>query len=306
MPPPNFFVVGAPRCGTTALYTYLSQHPRIFMPEVKELHYFSSDFYNIQKIKFRSLTDYLALFSGADERHLAAGDVSPFYMFSRVAIQNIHAFSPQAKLLVSLRNPVDFVHSLHQLQLNLLRENERDFRRAWDLEPQRLKGISVPASARHVELLRYSELGQFGKYLEKIFQVFPREQVKVILLDDWQKDARAVYEDALAFLNVPSDGRVDFLRVNEGFQNRSALLARLLHPPEPLYRFVINFMSLFGGGLMKAVSIAFRRVELANSTRAPRAQLDTQFAEQLRAHFAPDVEKLSHLIERDLSDWLRP
>lgn len=301
---PNFFIAGAPRCGTTALYTYLSEHPRIFMPEVKELHYFSDDFYNIQKIAFHSLNDYLALFEKAGDQHLAVGEASPFYMFSKTAIQNIYAYDPHVKIILTLRNPVEFVQSLHQLNFSLLRESEPSLSRAWELESLRMQGQNVPKSARHVEMLRYSELGQFGKYVEKIFSIFPREQVKIILLDDLNKDTRAVYEDILAFLEVPSDGRAEFPRINAGFENRSALMARILHPPAAIYKPALKFMSLFGGKFMKSVSVVFNRVERINTTRAKRAEIDPIFKARLIEHFAPDVQKLSNLIGRDLSSWL--
>ena len=127
---PNFFISGAPRCGTTALYTYLSEHPQIFMSEVKELNYFASDFPNVQKITFKSVDDYHKVFAKADERHLAVGEASPFYLFSQVAFQNMAAYNPAAKVILTLRHPVDFVESYHQLNLSLLREDEPDLAKA--------------------------------------------------------------------------------------------------------------------------------------------------------------------------------
>ena len=85
MKEPNFFIAGAPRCGTTALYTYLSEHKNVLMSEVKELNYFADDFPNMQKIDFKSYQGYLKTFVKADEKHIAVGEASPFYLFSEVA-----------------------------------------------------------------------------------------------------------------------------------------------------------------------------------------------------------------------------
>lgn len=304
MKKPNFFISGAPRCGTTALYTYLSEHPQIFMSEVKELNYFASDFPNVQKITFKSVDDYHKVFAKADERHLAVGEASPFYLFSQVAFQNMAAYDPGAKVILTLRNPIDFVESYHQLNLSLLREDEPDLAKAWDLQTLRKQGQHIPPGARQADLLLYGEVGQFGRYVERLLGIFPKEQVKVFLFDDLRADPRAVYEQLLAFIGVPSDGRVEFPPVNANFENRSALLARLFHPPQPVYQFFMKVISLFGVGFMKQVSVVYNRIERLNTTRTSRKQMDPELRQRLLEHFRADIIKLSALIGRDLSMWL--
>jgi len=301
---PNFFISGAPRCGTTALYTYLSEHTQIFMSEVKELNYFATDFPNVQKIAFHSVADYQKVFAKAGPQHLAVGEASPFYLFSRVAFQNMHDYDPGAKIILTLRHPVDFIESYHRLNLSLLREDQADLAKAWDLQALRRKGELIPKSARQVELLMYGELGQFSRYVEKLFAIFPREQIKIYLFDDLKADPRAVYEQTLAFINVPSDGRSDFPQINANFENRSAFLARFFHPPQPVYRAFVKFISLFGTGFMEKVSIVYNRLERLNTTRTTRTTLDPALRARMLEHFSPDIEKLSRLIERDLSAWL--
>lgn len=301
---PNFFIAGAPRCGTTALYTYLSMHPRIFMSRVKELHYFATDFPGVHKITFRSIDDYLKVFSKANEQHLAVGEASPLYLFSSVAFQNMHVYDPAARVILSLRQPVDFIESYHQLNLSLLREDEPDLATAWELQERRRNGQRIPKSARQPELLLYGEVGQFGKYVERLFTIFPNEQVKIFLFDDLQSNPHMVYEETLAFLNVPSDGRQEFPPVNAGFENRSAFLARLVHPPQPVYRAFMKLISLFGVDFMENISLAYNHLERLNTARKPRSKMDGSLRARLLEHFAPDIEKLAGLIGRDLSIWL--
>ncbi len=301
---PNFFISGAPRCGTTALYAYLSDHPQIFMSEVKELNYFAADFPHLQKITFRSEADYLRLFSGAGKQHLAVGEASPFYLYSQVAFERMRAFDAQAKVLLTLRNPVDFVHSYHQLNLSLLRENEPDLAKAWDLQEARQRGEHLPPSAREPRLLLYGEMGRFSTYVRRLLSIFPAEQVKIFLFDDLRRDTRQVYEETLAFLNVPSDGRTNFPQINAGFENRSALLARLFHPPQPVYRAFMRLISLFGPEFMKNVFRLYDRLERMNTNKSRRASLDPALRARLAAHFRPDIEILAELIDRDLSHWL--
>jgi hypothetical protein len=301
---PNFFISGAPRCGTTALYTYLSEHPNIFMPEVKELNYFADDFPNVQKIAFKSPNDYLKLFADADDRHLAVGEASPFYLFSKVAFENMHAFDPEARVILSLRNPVDFIQSYHQLNLSLLREDVQDLAQAWDLQDSRRQKLHLPKSAREPELLMYGEVGQFSKYVEHLYTIFPRKQVKIILLEDLAKNTKEIYEDILEFLKVPTDARIDFQRVNANFENKSQFLAKLFHPPQPIYQFFMKTISLFGIGFMKKVSVIYNRVERLNTTRSTRSVMEPALRARLIEHFRPDVENLAQLLNRDLSMWL--
>lgn len=273
------------------------------MSEVKELNYFASDFPNMQKIVFKSVDDYHKVFTRAGEQHLAVGEASPFYLFSQVAFQKMAAYDPGAKVILILRHPVDFVESYHRLNISLLREDESDLAKAWDLQPLRERGQRIPAGARQADLLLYGEVGRFGKYVERLLTVFPREQVKVFLYDDLRANPRAVYEQTLDFIGVPSNGRVEFPRVNANFENRSTLLARLLHPPQPVYQFLMKVISPFGIRFMKQVSVVYNRIERLNRVHIARPSIEPALRHRLLAHFRADIEKLSALIGRDLSVW---
>jgi hypothetical protein len=301
---PAFFISGAPRCGTTALYAYLAEHPRIFMSEVKETNYFASDFPHVQKVSFRSVDDYHRLYEKAGPDCLAAGEASPFYLFSRVAFQNIRAYDPQAKIILTLRNPIDFIQSYHQLNLSLLREDEPSLEKAWDLYESRRQGKKIPASARQPELILYQEVGQFGRYVERLFEVFPREQVKIFLFDELAASPRAVYEQTLAFVGVPSDGRTEFPQINAGFGVKSRLLAGVLHPPQALYKPLMRFVSLFGARATKKLFLSYDQLERLNTARSPRRPLDPAQRARMLEHFRPDILKLASLLGRDLSGWL--
>lgn len=301
---PTFFISGAPRCGTTALYSYLSEHPRIFMSEVKETNYFASDFPHVQKVVYRSVDDYHKLFEKAAETHLAAGEASPFYLFSRVAFEKMRAYEPAARVILTLRNPLDFVQSYHQLNLSLLRENQPDLARAWDLYEKRKRGEQIPPSARQPELILYQEVGRFGYWVEQLYRVFPREQVKIFLFDELAASPRQVYEEILAFIGVESDGRTSFPPVNAGFGVKSPLMARLFHPPQWVYKPFMKLIGLLGPGFTKNVFLLYDRLERLNTSRAKRETIDAALRERMLEHFRPDILKLSALLERDLGTWL--
>lgn len=300
---PNFIVAGAPRCGSTALYAYLSEHPQIFMSHVKELNYFADDFPNMQKISFRSYSDYLTVFDDASDAHLGIGEASPFYLFSKVALEKMYATLPNVKIIVSLRNPVDFIHSYHRLNLTLLREDEKDIQKAWALQADRKVGKSLPANLREPELLIYGDLGKFSPYIEKLFATYPREQIKVILLDDLRSNTKVIYEEILEFLDIPSDGRKEFPQVNANFENKSQFLAKLFHPSPKVYQLFMKTISLFGADFMEKVSIFYNKVERLNTSPTKRSEMDSNFGAYLTEYFSEDVKKLEKLLDRDLSAW---
>src|SRR5437763_12382840 len=157
---PDFFIVGAPKCGTTSLYRMLRQHPRIFMPDLKEPRFLASD----ARAQFEvppgpgnipypeTLEDYLALFDQAREDQLA-GEATTLYLWSRTAAASIAELAPNARIIAILREPASLLRSLH---LQLLRgriETESNLRKALSLESARREGQHIPASSPRPALL---------------------------------------------------------------------------------------------------------------------------------------------------------
>src|SRR5688572_9664509 len=210
---PSFFIVGAPKCGTTALYEYLRPHPNIFMPEIKEPHYFARDLGTYPRIK--TPEDYQAIFAPATAQHLRLGEASVYYLRSTVAIPAIREFNPEARLIAMFRNPVDMVYSLHSQLLHVSEETVADFETAWRLQERRARGLDLPPGIRSALLVQYYQVGQFGTQAERLLSCFPREQVKLILYEDFAASPQRIYDEVLAFLEVPHDGRSEFPRINE-------------------------------------------------------------------------------------------
>ena len=127
MKKPNFFIIGAPKCGTTSMASWLSEHPSIYMSPVKEPHHYSGDF---NYGDYRDLNKYLSLFKEANESHIAVGEASAWYLNSKKAIFNIEAENPNAKYIVLLRNPVEMAPSLHQQLIFSGKEDIKNFEEA--------------------------------------------------------------------------------------------------------------------------------------------------------------------------------
>jgi len=306
---PNFFIVGAPRCGTTAISVYLREHPNIFIPKDKEPHYFAEDFpkyggrYRVEK----SPDNYLKLFEGCTSEHLAVGEVSVWYLYSSVAIKNIYEFSKNAKIIVMLRNPVDLVYSIHSKFAENLNEAEDEFETAWRLQSSRKRGLNIPETCMEPALLQYSEVGKLSNQLERVLKIFPSEQVKVILFDDFKKSNKAVYEDILSFLEVPSDGRHDFPKINESAVTRLRWLNYFTRNPLWLSfcRYLTsNLKKLFGLKQEDKLGI-MPKIHRLNTRKTSRKPLNPDLRAELVNEFREDIEKLSRIIDRDLSHWSR-
>jgi hypothetical protein len=297
MPKPNFFIIGAQKCGTTALHTYLKSHPQIFTPRVKEIHYFASDHPNYHIV--HNMKDYLGLFQSA-ESYPVISEGSTTYLSSAVAVQNVYDFNPDAKIVIMVRNPIKMVQSFHSHMLYFFEEDVTDFETAWRLQDDRRKGRNLPKTCRDPYFLFYSDLGKMGEQIERVLSIFPREQVKVILFDDFTKDTKAVYEDVLAFLGLPSDNRTEFPPVYEGrslSKNKfSRLVLYLLRPPKILVR-IKDRLNIHGTGLLAKPT---KMLTTKSKREAVSPELHAEMVETFRA----DVEKLSRIVGRDLSHWL--
>ncbi len=289
---PNFFIVGAPKCGTTAMNDYLEKHPEIFIPEIKEVHFFGSDLH-FTKGALRDPDAYLALFQGARESRL--GEASVWYLYSRSAATEIHAFNPDAKIIVMLRDPVDMLYSQHSQFLYNGNEDILDFREALAAEGERKAGRRIPATAHLTDGLFYSETVKYAEQVGRYFKTFGRDNVHVILYDDFRADLPGTYRETLRFLGVREGFAPEFAVVNPNKRARSKTLRNFVQePPEGVKRLGRLF---FPRSVRQRV---MKRLDQANIRYEARAPLDPALRAELRHRFAPEVEKLSRLLGREL------
>jgi hypothetical protein len=298
---PDFFIIGAPKAGTTSLFTYLAEHPQIFMPRIKEPFYFCSDLpgYREQETFIVNMSAYLNLFAAASDRHLTCGEASPFYLMSKVAVPSIIKFNPEARFIVMLRNPVDLVQSFHSQLVYSMKESVQDFEQAWRLQSLRAQGRRIPKQCLEPALLQYRQVGMLGAQMARLFAHVSPSRVKVLLLDDLATDPQETYEDILAFLGVPSDRRAEFSKINANKVHRIPFLAELVRrPPFPLNVLREQYRRHVGVGSWPSLVFS-----LLNGKRLTRKPLSPALRLELEAEFRADVRLLECLIDRDLSHW---
>lgn len=233
---PNLFIVGAPKCGTTAWVEYLRTHPEIFFPEIKEPHHFSTDLNRRRGVFDRA--SYLDLYSSSAGEKIR-GDASASYLYSAVAARQIRAFNPDAKILIFLRPQESQLPSWHNELLKNGTENLREFGDAWRLSGKRDRS-NTGKYLLEPKYLDYKAFGRFNEQVERYFAEFPPEQIRVFWFSDWIDDPRPTYLEIMRFLDIGDDGRADFPPVNEAHHLRSVALLQFLSSPPPWARGMVR------------------------------------------------------------------
>lgn len=301
MPRPDFFIVGAPKCGTTALYTYLKRHPQVFMPDLKEPRYFAKDLDSGSPrdgyVVVRSLDKYLELFEpGIGAKRV--GEASVLYMYSREAAREIRTFAPEARIIVMLRDPVDVMHAWHEQRLYTGNEDIQSFEDALAAEEDRRNGLRLPPNGTISAALQYRELVRFAEQLERYLDVFGRERVHVILYEDFRNDTESEFRRVLDFLDLEPMDEDAFPVVNASRRFRSPKLKRVVrNPPGWLLRTV---RAVLPQRVRTPLVQAFIR---ASTSRDRRAPMDPALRRRLRAELSAEVDTLEGLLGRDLSAW---
>jgi hypothetical protein len=294
---PNFFIVGAPKCGTTSLYECLRGHPEVFMPPVKEPHYFSTDIYRPLRMDEAA---YFALFAPGASRD-RIGEASAEYLYSAGACASINALDPTARIIIMLRNPVDMIFSAHAERVWNGRE-DLDFEDALAAEDDRKRGLRLPPHAYPLEFLFYREMGQYSKHVERYLETFGRAQVHVPIFEDLEAHPTACFRAACTFLDVDPSFVPDFAVRNPYKQPRLRSLARILQAMTPARRVV---RPLAPHAVRTAMRWGVRLLYTMNTKFPPRPPMRPSLRRELQEWFLPDVEKLSQLLGRDLTYWCR-
>jgi hypothetical protein len=293
---PDFFIVGAPKCGTTAMMDYLKQHPDVFVPERKELDFFGSDLV----FKGRRLTEaeYLSFFSRATTKK-RAGEASVWYLYSKKAALEIKEFSPSARIIIMLRNPVDMMYSFHSQRVYDGNEDIEEFEAALEAEAERRRGLRLPSKASDVFGWCYRDAATYTPQVQRYFDVFGRRQVHVLIYDDFARDTAGAYRDICRFLDVEADFRPDFRMVNARKKIRSKALREFLRKPHPASGWLFRAMGLRpdrNGGYKGWL----RRLNSSDHSLAP---INPVLRKRLQLEFNAEVRQLSALLGRDLSHW---
>ena len=298
---PDFFIVGAPKSGTTAMSDYLGSHPDIFMAR-KDMHYFGRDLRFAPHFYRRAEREYLAEF-GSWEGQRRVGEASVWYLFSETAAAEIKAFNPASRILVLLREPVELMYSLFNFFRFDGNEPLATFPEALAAEADRRAGRRLGRQTHFAPGLVYHEVPRFTQQLQRYFKAFGRERVRVVLTEDLAANPAAMYRQTLEFLEVDARHRLpEFERINPAKRVKFRGVRAVLNDPA-VRSAVLAIRPALPRPLFFALHRAERLLNHFNSTVAKPPPLEPQLRARLRREFAPEVRQLSDLIGRDLSHW---
>ena len=301
---PDFFIVGAPKCGTTALWHYLQQHPDIFMAR-KETHFFGSDLDFGRQFFRRDADSYQAEFKNWNNQ-TRIGESSVWYLFSHKAADEIKSFSPDARIIIMVREPVSMLYSLFYQFRNDKNEHLATFEEALAAENDRREGRRITRLSYFPQGLVYRSTARFTEQIRRYFNAFGRERVHVVIYDDFAADTLASYRDTLKFLEVASNSiNISFEPVNTNMSVKSSVLQSVLN--DPLVRgTAIAMRNWLPQPVFNVIRKAGTRLSDLNSRPAPRQPLAADTRLSLQKDFAPEIERLSELLGRDLTHWSKP
>jgi hypothetical protein len=306
---PDFFIVGAPKTGTTSLHRTLRAHPQIYMPTLKEPRYLADDMRpraehagEARELEYPdTMDDYLALFADATPEQ-QAGEASAFYLWSQTAAASIAELQPAARIIATLREPASFLRSLHLMFLWWGVETETDLGKAIALEPARRQGRSVPRQSHRPQLLNYSEHVRFVEQLRRYDARFAPEQKLVLIYEDFQRDNEGTVRDVLRFIGADEQLPIDVKNVNVTRRTvRSHRARRLMyalsHGRGPVARSTQATVRALSTPRLRGRAA---RVLLGRAARSEPPPADDGVMLELRRRFKPEVIELSEYLDRDL------
>jgi hypothetical protein len=284
----DFFIVGAPKAGTTSLYHYLNEHPEISMSSQKEPDYFSdTDIQNegmyYGKNRIKTIKKYHALFDDNSASKLK-GEASVSYLFYKNVPQKIKAYNTDAKIIIMLRNPIDraFSHYLMDYRLGLVTDSFEDI-------------IDQKIVHKNAKLFyqQYIELSEYANQVKRYLDAFNETEILFIEYEDLKTDVLGIVKKTYLFLGVNEIYEPD---VNTKHNTYSMPKNRIICF---IYSFVLlrNILSfLFPKNLLNRL----REVLFKNDKRP--VLLD-ETRNRLKQFFANNINQLERMLNQDLSRW---
>ena len=278
----------------------MAGHPDIYIAQ-KEMHCFGSDLHFGPQFFRRDLDAYREEFSHWNGQ-IRAGEASVWYLYSRQAAAEIKAYSPDARIVIMLREPVSMLYSLYHQFLYDSNEHLPSFEEALAAEEDRKQGRRLSRQMYFVQGLNYRAVASFTEQVRRYFDLFGRERVHVVIYDDLAADTVGTYQEVLDFLGVSDDVNIPIGPVNSNMSVKSSLLRSFLN--DPLVRgTAIAMRSWLPRPLFAAIQSVGITISELNKRPVLRHPLDPETRHTLQREFAPEVERLSILLGRDLTHW---
>ena len=285
----DFFIVGAPKAGTTSLYHYLSEHPQVEMSSQKEPDYFSDKAIHEQgmyyaKNRVDTLDKYESLF--VQKESVVYGEASVSYLFYENVAEDIKKYNPNAKIIIMLRNPIEraFSHYLMDYRLGLISDSFENV----------LAKISKHKNA-HLFYQQYIEVSKYSKQIQRYLDFFEKDSILFIDYEDLKINVSKTVDQVYNFLHISTEFAADINTKHNTFTMPKNKVIRLIYSFVFL-RKILTF--LFPTYLVKNI-----RVLLFKSDKKPELLKETRSL--LKRIFNDDIKNLEEVLSKDYSKWIK-
>ena len=285
---PNFLIIGAEKGATTWLYAQLKEHPDIFLPKTKEAHFFNRYTSNLEERKVFErcgVAWYERLFRGyAGET--AVGEATPMYLCDPAAPARIRATVPEVRLVCSLRNPVDRAYSHY-----------------WMARRKGHTALSFEEAVAQRES-RFIQRGLYGAQLARYYDLFPREQIHVLIQEEMMADPRSFLKALCRFLEVApcyfDEAAGVAEREHRAGAPRSKTLLRWTGRVARAMRYTKGLDTVLD--LVKKTGVA-KQLKQLNRVQEAYPDLAPDLEVRLRSFYAEDVRRLEDGLGRRIKAW---
>lgn len=287
---PNLFIVGYPKAGTTALSQYLNKHKDIYMPSVKEPHYFAKELLikrytsNPKLLKHKLFNEkrYLEYYKNKNEKFLL--DATHNYIVSKKAPKEIYNFNREAKVIIILREPIDWLRSLHNAMLYGMVESETSFEKAIERE------IYNQNDDGYI-FTQYLKAAEYTAHIISYIDTFPYENVKILIYKNLRKENLKVVNEVLSWLNLEEFDALTLNEVNSFPKLRYKSLRKIGENP---YIFV-NLKRVVPEKLFVFIRDIFVRLTTYKGTKS---ELTPEKEIQLKAKLINEIRNLETLLKK--------
>ena len=297
---PNFFIIGAPKCGTTSLSKYLRSHPDIFFSNPKEPNYFNKDMSNRHEYLFTEKRYLKECFANSAEYKIV-GEGTVMYLYSKEAVPNILKFNPKAKFIVMIRDPIEMFYSFFSMVYANSTGKIQDPKMVWDLQENRGKSCSISRNCNSPGAPRYNKICKLGEQIERLFKNVPnKKNIKIIEFKEFKNNTKKIYEEVLDFLDLESDQKTEFPVYNKSYELKSKKIVevRRFLGQTKLNAYVKKMLGIWCWSFTE-------KIHQWNIKEIKKKPLNKEFKKELRNYFKEDVKKLSKITNKDLSHWLK-
>ena len=290
MPKPNFFCIGTQKAGTTSLHYILNQHPDIYLPDMKEIHFFDRD------ENYNKGTEWYLDFYKEVKNEKIIGEINPNYIYDKNTPQRLYDFDKNLKLIVILRNPADRAFSNYKMIVGR-NEEKNSFKKAVKIDLQRIENKENYPFPYH-----YINRGYYYYQIQRYLKLFPPQNMLFILFEkDFLQDRKQTIDKIYNFLNIKKENISVNIKLTPQTHHKSKKADKILNTSNPFNQFAKKLIP----SKKLRTNIKYFFTKINQKPTVDKSELEEMRPFLINEIYKDSILELEKLIDRDLSNWLK-